>query len=144
APKPIVPHVVTSQPAPTAATPSFEPAVRKPIEQPQPTRTVYTLGGNETPEGHYAPNAEERALQEAENRKMLQRRADERRERLRKLSSENNSETIKEKLDVPAYLRRNVALETVAHSSERNISLFNLNDDNEILGDNRFLHDNVD
>jgi cell division protein FtsZ len=32
----------------------------------------------------------------------------------------------------------------VVPSNERNISRFNLSDDNELLGDNRFLHDNVD
>ena len=140
-PKQVVPQIVTPQPS--AIMPKFE-AVRKPVEQPQVTRTVYTLGGNDAPEAAFTPDREERLAREAENREMLQRRADERRERLRKLSSEVTSEAIKEKLEVPAYLRRNVALESVAHSSERNISRFNLNDDNEILGDNRFLHDNVD
>lgn len=53
-------------------------------------------------------------------------------------------EELKEKLDVPAYQRKNVVLKEPAHSSEENISKYNLNDDNEILGNNRFLHDNVD
>ena len=74
----------------------------------------------------------------------LQQKAQERRDRLRRLSSEITNEAIKEKLEVPAYLRRNVALENVPHSSNRNISRFNLSDDNDILGDNKFLHDNVD
>jgi len=74
----------------------------------------------------------------------LQQKSLERRERLRRLSSEITNEAIKEKLEVPAYLRRNVALENVPHSSNRNISRFNLSDDNDILGDNKFLHDNVD
>ena len=51
---------------------------------------------------------------------------------------------IKEKLDQPAYLRNKVRLEETPHSSEKEISRFRLNDDNEILGDNKFLHDNVD
>lgn len=50
----------------------------------------------------------------------------------------------KEKLDVPAYVRRNVQLRKVPHSADKNISKYNLNDDNEMLGNNRFLHDNVD
>ncbi|MDQ3292029.1 MAG: cell division protein FtsZ [Bacteroidota bacterium] len=74
----------------------------------------------------------------------LQQKSLDRRERLRRLSSEITNEAIKEKLEVPAYLRRNVALENVPHSSNRNISRFNLSDDNDILGDNKFLHDNVD
>ena len=91
-----------------------------------------------------AAREREAAKRLSEERELMQRRAEERRERLRMLSSEITTEAIKEKLDTPAYLRRNVALDRVSHSSERNISRFNLNDDNEILGDNRFLHDNVD
>ena len=57
---------------------------------------------------------------------------------------EMKTEDFKEKLDVPAYERKKVALKDVPHSSERNISKFNLTDDNQILGNNKFLHDNVD
>ncbi|UCS93727.1 cell division protein FtsZ [Echinicola marina] len=72
-------------------------------------------------------------------------RAHERFERLKNLRAANQTpEEFKEKLDKPAYLRKNVKLQDVQHSSETNISKFNLNDDNEILGNNRFLHDNVD
>jgi len=72
-------------------------------------------------------------------------RAHERFERLKNLRAVNQTpEEFKEKLDTPAYLRKNVKLQDVQHSSETNISKFNLNDDNEILGNNRFLHDNVD
>ena len=45
---------------------------------------------------------------------------------------------------MPAYQRKNVPLDTVAHSSERTVSRYKLTDDSELLGDNRFLHDNVD
>lgn len=55
-----------------------------------------------------------------------------------------NAESFKEKWDVPAYERKKVKLKEVPHSSERNISKFNLTDDNQILGNNKFLHDNVD
>jgi len=51
---------------------------------------------------------------------------------------------LKEKLDEPAYLRKKVILHNAPHSSERNISKFNLNEDNQLIGNNRFLHDNVD
>ena len=70
-----------------------------------------------------------------------------RRERVEKLVTNNftnKEESYKTKFDVPAYERRKVKFEDVPHSSERNISRFNLNDDNHILGNNRFLHDNVD
>ncbi len=69
-------------------------------------------------------------------------------ERVRKLKGLNNNEMdaseFKGKLDVPAYLRRDVHLQNVPHSSEPHVSKYNLNDDNEILGNNKFLHDNVD
>jgi cell division protein FtsZ len=75
----------------------------------------------------------------------LRKKADERIEKLKGLRSHELTDgELKEKLDVPAYLRKKVPLTNVPHSSERNISKFNLNDDNQILGNNKFLHDNVD
>jgi len=72
-------------------------------------------------------------------------RAHERFEKLKGNRSFNPTpEELKEKLEVPAYQRKNVVLNEPQHSSERNISKYNLSDDNEILGNNRFLHDNVD
>ncbi len=73
------------------------------------------------------------------------RRAHERFEKLRQMRALNQTpEEFKEKMDTPAYMRKNVKLQDVRHSSESNISKYNLNDENEILGNNRFLHDNVD
>ncbi len=72
-------------------------------------------------------------------------RAHERFEKLKGNRSFNPTpEELKEKMEVPAYQRKNVVLNEPQHSSERSISKYNLNDDNEILGNNRFLHDNVD
>ncbi|PZV78088.1 cell division protein FtsZ [Algoriphagus aquaeductus] len=53
-------------------------------------------------------------------------------------------EEMKEKMNVPAYQRKNVVLNEPQHSSEPAISKYNLSEENEILGNNRFLHDNVD
>lgn len=55
-----------------------------------------------------------------------------------------SSQNFKEKFDVPAYERKRIKFSKVPHSSERNISKFNLTDDNQILGNNKYLHDNVD
>ncbi|MHA6247335.1 cell division protein FtsZ [Pontibacter sp. CAU 1760] len=155
-PRPVAPAPVVT-PQPTQQTPppqqsTFEP-MRRP-EQPQqqaPQPRVFVLEDDYTQSPSNFHHEEERAVRthdeearKASERELMVRRAEERKERLRLLSLENSSEAIKEKLDTPAYLRRNVALDRVSHSSERNISRFNLNDDNEILGDNRFLHDNVD
>lgn len=155
APRPVAPAPVPPQ-QPASQTPPSQPAyeqhVRRPEPQPvQPQPIIFELDGNVQQSAYNAREEESMAAREreaakrlSEERELMQRRAEERRERLRMLSSEITTEAIKEKLDTPAYLRRNVALDRVSHSSERNISRFNLNDDNEILGDNRFLHDNVD
>jgi len=72
-------------------------------------------------------------------------RAHERFEKLKGLKNVNSgTEDFKDKLETPAYLRRQVKLTDVPHSSERSVSRFNLSDENEILKNNRFLHDNVD
>ncbi|MEQ8474524.1 MAG: cell division protein FtsZ [Marinoscillum sp.] len=55
-----------------------------------------------------------------------------------------SSQNFKERFDVPAYERKKVSFSKVPHSSERNISKFNLTDENQILGNNKYLHDNVD
>jgi len=70
-------------------------------------------------------------------------------ERIEKLnglkhSNHDRDEDYKEKWETPAYLRRNINLQDVPHSSEKNVSRYNLNDDNQLLGNNKFLHDNVD
>ena len=53
-------------------------------------------------------------------------------------------EEMKEKMNVPAYQRKNVVLNEPQHSSEPAISKYNLSNESEILGNNRYLHDNVD
>ena len=50
----------------------------------------------------------------------------------------------KDKYETPAYKRHNVGLDKVAHSSEMKISNLNINDDNNILGNNKFLSDKPD
>jgi cell division protein FtsZ len=72
--------------------------------------------------------------------------SEDRRRRLRELSASADvmSEEFKQQMEQPAYLRRHIALDQNAPSAERKISRFSLSDDNELLGDNRFLHDNVD
>ena len=76
----------------------------------------------------------------------LKQQAETRRNKLKELKhpDEIDAESFKEKLEIPAYQRKNVKLQDVPHSSEKNLSKFNLTDDNKLLGNNRFLHDNVD
>ncbi len=76
----------------------------------------------------------------------LKQQAEDRRQKLQELKhpADIDAATFKEKLEIPAYQRKKVRLQEVPHSSEKNLSKFNLTDDNKILGNNKFLHDNVD
>lgn len=69
-------------------------------------------------------------------------------ERIQRLKQLGNKildpDSLKHKLEIPAYERKKVKLKDAPHSSESNISRYHLNDDNEIVKNNRFLHDNVD
>ena len=58
--------------------------------------------------------------------------------------SDLSDEELQERRDVPAYLRRNIKLKEMPHSSESSNSRYKVDEDNELLGGNRFLHDNVD
>ncbi len=69
-----------------------------------------------------------------------------RQEQLNSLKSmgELSNEELQERKEVPAYLRKKVDLQDVPHSSDKTISRLQVNRNKEILGGNRFLHDNVD
>lgn len=58
--------------------------------------------------------------------------------------NEMTKEDFNEKWSLPAYLLNRREDGNVPHSSEPFISRYNLNDDNNLLGNNKFLHDNVD
>ena len=77
----------------------------------------------------------------------LEQQAQMRREKLKNNSkkAEMTKEEFNEKWTLPAYLRRGVKMDdNVPHSSEPTVSRYNLNDDGNIMGNNKFLHDNVD
>ncbi|MBK6266958.1 cell division protein FtsZ [Marivirga sp. S37H4] len=89
------------------------------------------------------PEAQQRA--EEERQEFLRQRSKERIAKLKQLNGgQTNTPESYKQMEVPAYKRKQVKLREVPHSSEKNISKFNLNDDNQILGNNKFLHDNVD
>ncbi len=118
--------------------------VRKPAPVAETSKIIFDLDSNNE---IFTPVFEEEALlvEATPEKDVLSAKMIERRERLRRISLDSNSDAaIKEKLEIPAYLRKQVQLENVVPSTDQQISRFNLNDDNELLGDNRFLHDNVD
>lgn len=88
---------------------------------------------------------EEGLMEVRKTRERLEQQAKERRERLKSTrKQEMTKEEFNDKWTLPAYLRRGVKMDNVPHSSEPFISRYNLNDDNNLLGNNKFLHDNVD
>lgn len=103
---------------------------KKTVEQPKKEEPATPAFAND-----YYEQMKQKAIQ----------RAHERFEKLKGNRAFNPTpEELKEKLEVPAYQRKKVVLNEPQHSSEPSISKYNLSDDNEILGNNRFLHDNVD
>ncbi|GAA4381830.1 cell division protein FtsZ [Hymenobacter koreensis] len=158
---PVTPQPVVAGPvvvaAPVAAV-EYPPVVAGPVVTPAPMpeapKVTYELEQSASPfvpptVFPPSPAPEPQVVHQApiaptQSRQALDARAEERRRRLMDLSNGLSNDAVKEQLEVPAYLRRQVKLENVQPSSERNISRFNLSDDNELLGDNRFLHDNVD
>jgi cell division protein FtsZ len=88
---------------------------------------------------------EEGMMELRSTKQRLQQQAKERQEKMKQAKKpEMTKEEFNEKWSLPAYLRRGVKMNDIPHSSEPFISKYNLNDDNNILGNNKFLHDNVD
>lgn len=97
----------------------------------------------------YIKSEDKERLEDARRRKLEKEKM--RREKMRSYhyvnpNKLNNAETIMNLTNEPAYLRREVQLDDVPHSSETQLSRWTLSNDDEpeIRGDNRFLHDNVD
>lgn len=88
---------------------------------------------------------EDGLMEYRKTKERLEQQAKERREKLKKgKTQEMTKDEFKQKWEAPAYLRRGVKMDNVPHSSESHISRYSLNDDNNLLGNNKFLHDNVD
>jgi cell division protein FtsZ len=77
-----------------------------------------------------------------------QRKARERVEKLKEVSIKFPGTNMYEMESTPAFIRKNVQLNPVPHSSENNVSRYTLGTDDqnkpEIKPTNSFLHDNVD
>lgn len=67
-------------------------------------------------------------------------------DRIKKLYalSENNENALEELYKKPAYMRANAPLQDTPDPNDHETSRYNLNDDKGLLGNNKFLHDNVD
>ncbi len=151
-PKAFAPKPIIEPETPKAKTPTFEVKKEEEKQPEAPEKIVHNLVSDSDEEKEEIPAKKEEApapafandYYEQMKLKAIQR-AHERFEKLKGNRSLNPTpEELKEKLEVPAYQRKNVILSEPQHSSERNHSKYNLSDENEILGNNRFLHDNVD
>ncbi|MGC4021344.1 MAG: cell division protein FtsZ [Cyclobacteriaceae bacterium] len=151
---------------PTVQRPSDKPILNKPEDEPSEHRTYYfdkpeSSSEDEGEESLFAEDDEfkigneisadqvindEGMMEVRKTKERLEQQAKERRERLKtNKKQEMTKEEFNEKWQLPAYLRRGVKVDNeVPHSSEPFISRYNLNDDNNLLGNNKFLHDNVD
>jgi cell division protein FtsZ len=153
----VVPAPPVQEAQPTPAAPTTNAPFVPSFGTPEPARVTFSLDGpatNSAPplagipatapgEPVLVSDQSAPAAPEPRPRPALDAQAVERRRRLQELSHGLPPEAVSQ-YDTPAYLRRQVKLENVVPSSAQNISRFNLSDDNELLGDNRFLHDNVD
>ncbi|WP_439482670.1 cell division protein FtsZ [Cyclobacterium plantarum] len=126
----------------------FEYVAPNPTPEPKKVLTLFDKPDHEAYENQEKKQEETNVYQNdyfEQIKEKAMKRAHDRFEKLRQMRSVNQTpEEFKEKLEIPAYQRKNIKLHQVQHSSERSLSKFNLNDDNEIISNNRFLHDNVD
>ncbi|MFT7299100.1 MAG: cell division protein FtsZ [Sphingobacteriales bacterium] len=109
----------------------------------------FTVKTVDTPTPEPQPKEQTEEPQHTENQDSAYRRTQERIAKLKGLSmGMKTSGGLNEMEEVPAYLRRQVELDDVPHSSESNVSRRTLSDDEnqrpEIRSNNSFLHDNVD
>ena len=104
----------------------------------------YGVGQSESADQVKVMNEDDR-MKHNSTKERLEQQAKERREKLKAVrKQEMSKEEFNDKWHKAAYQRRGVKLENVPHSSDAYISRYNLNDDNNLLGNNKFLHDNVD
>ncbi len=117
-----------------AIAPPVKPEPRK------PEKVVYQLEGDDTRQttGLEVDSDKKRRLLEQQYLLRMQRIES------HKAVQDLSTEELQEKKDIPAYLRKSVKLSEVQHSSVNGLSRHNISDTDGILGNNRFLHDNID
>lgn len=95
-------------------------------------------------EPYIDPNTQARETKEKDRKVEIE---NQRRERLTRMNVKlNNPKNVVDLESKPAYLRRNVELDNIPHSSEKDRSNYVVGDEDEpiIREENSFLHDNVD
>ena len=148
--------------APVAETPSWDtPSFEAPqaeVEEPEAPQTFEPTFNEVPAQPTYQAPAEPAAPAQPEQQSTFAdeldaeerlKRSQQRLSQLNNLTAKlKNPSNISDLENEPAYIRRQVRLDNVQHSSENNVSRFTLGDDGdnnpEIRSNNSFLHDNVD
>jgi cell division protein FtsZ len=126
---------------------TFEFEIKKPAETKSSNVPPAWSAGND--EDDPAPGDEDAPRVSHVSEAELQQKIREREQRLRDLSLKlKTAEGLQDLEKQPAFVRRNVPLNKVPHSSESQVSRFTLYEDDDkktqIKSNNSFLHDNVD
>ncbi|MFP4092147.1 MAG: cell division protein FtsZ, partial [Cyclobacteriaceae bacterium] len=144
--------VKEKEPEPKNETAPAPPRANVPPATPPPPQPVQLEEEDDDEAYRQEKEEDERILREmsSSRRYLIMKEAYERRMKLKgrkSISSPDNNDDVFKKEDFfnePAYLRRNVHLYNVPSYNDRNVSRYSLDDDDNIIGNNKFLHDNVD
>lgn len=124
---------------------TWEEETSAPVNEVPPTKEPEVIRHNLQDDLNEITNTRTQPLLSPEE---VQRRNDERVAKIQEITSKiQNSENLSEYETQPAYLRRNVEIRDEKPSEEQRISRFGLSDGangESELGNNSFLHDNVD
>jgi cell division protein FtsZ len=124
---------------------TWEEETSAPVNEVPPTKEPEVIRHNLQDDLNEITNTRTQPLLSPEE---VQRRNDERVAKIQEITSKiQNSENLSEYETQPAYLRRNVEIRDEKPSEEQRISRFGLSDGangESGLGNNSFLHDNVD
>lgn len=118
--------------------------VEQPVtpEKKQPEKIVYNLDDDVA----IGKNAQTEKSDFDWKHEQIAKQADERIEKLKRLSKNiEEAESFKEKIEIPAYLRRNVNLDDSSNTPSMKdtsyIPSYKIGDDNQLLGNSRFFSD---
>jgi len=121
------------------------PSVQTPVSNNMETDSTKNIHSTKAAETYYELNSRNDLFSDEQKRHELRRQADARKRQMNLNSiSALTPPELKLTLQVPAYVRKQMKLEEIPHSSEPNTSRININQDNELVSNNKFLHDNVD
>ncbi|MEQ9442340.1 MAG: cell division protein FtsZ [Cyclobacteriaceae bacterium] len=128
-----------------------EPAPKPRFDPPKYPQDDFPPEIHDADDEDISPSHEEEELTQdmSSQKRLLMEEAYKRKMRLRgrkSISAPDSDQDYfkKEDFNEPAYMRRNVHLYSVPSYQDRNVSRYSLDDDDNIISNNRFLHDNVD